>query len=73
MVCHATEVHSCAFFTLVHDLLDVDGVELVLKALWLARGQHVIRFDHVDTNLVSLLARDDVYNTDEGAVGFCTR
>ena len=73
VVRHATEVNSCALFALVHDLLDVDGAELVLEALGLARGQHTTRFDHVDTYLVSLLARNDVNDAHVGAVRMCAR
>ena len=53
MVCHATEVDSRALLLLIHDLLDVDGAELVLEALGLAGRKLAARFNHVHTNVVS--------------------
>ena len=50
VVRHAAEVYSGALGTLVGDLLDMNGAELVFEALRLAGWQLATRFDHVDAN-----------------------
>ena len=58
MVRHAAKVHSRALFALVRDLLDMDRAELVLEALWLARGELATRLDHVDSDALGCLGDD---------------
>ena len=64
MVCHAAEVDSGALGTLVGDLLDVNGAELVLEALRLAGWQLATGSDHVDANYISC----SIYNIDDAHV-----
>ena len=61
---HTTEVDCGALLALVRYFLDMDGAELILEALGLARGQLATRLDHVYANSV-MSPLDDVNDAQE--------